>query len=255
MALTIQHKTKYDWAAMWLQFLAGATHEELVETFGVPMATLVKYSREHFWSQRRKKALEVASISVKRDLARRIEQRRASHQHFMLDQLEETEGHIKQMSTQDSKTSSIERKLAAMDKHDTITRRVTGMDKAEAEDATKLGLTLLTMLSGGARPTLVNETPEPAEITDIEATVTPKKEEDQTPLNEQNEGSPLPYPSEGETDPFPGILRSLNAHPMVPEHPENDQNQDQIEEPGTNGTASHESNGVEFKTLPDRIQF
>lgn len=151
--------TKYDYAAAWLLYLAGATLEEVANLSKIPYSNLVQYSGSHDWRKHRGEAKKRAHESVRRDLKERVEKRREAHTHFMLDQLDESEvaiskiqiGAIDPYAKDPDKAGIIrpEDKLKVMDQHDLISRRVMGMDKVEAiQDATELGFMVLLAAKG-----------------------------------------------------------------------------------------------------------
>lgn len=215
-------KHRYPWEAAWLHYLAGATQEEIASVFNIPFTTVVTHSAAGHWSARRAQAMQYAKQSLKTDLKGRIERHRNSHQHKMLDQLEKTMDAIEdsEMGTNaEAGEIPIMEKLTLLDKQDTITRRVTGMDKESDTDPTKAGFILLASMS---QANLVNESEyeeaviveEPKRLPDA---VNMGESEAQTQSTEgeqaeQNDPSPLSNHSNDPTDPFLGILRSKNGH-------------------------------------------
>lgn len=214
-------KHRYPWEAAWLHYLAGATHEEIASVFNIPYTTVVTHSAAGHWTARRTQAMQYAKQSIKTDLKGRIERHRNAHQHKMLDQLEKTMDAIEDTAMGTNAEAGeipIMEKLTLLDKQDTITRRVTGMDKESDTDPTKAGFILLASMS----QSLVNENDfEEAQIVEEPKRLpdainmgenNPQNQSTEGDQTEQNDPSPLSNHSNDPKDPFTGILRSKNGH-------------------------------------------
>lgn len=201
--------------------------EECSNALDIPHAQIVKYASEHFWTQRRIRAKETAFQAIKNDLAKRIENHRVKHQHFVLDQLDEVGEHIKNMTVgADKEGGEVHpmEKLATLDKHDIIARRTLKLDDEQKADPIQAGFALLVAVqTQRVNPVFVNEekqlnghevTPEGEEIGEGES-ISTQTEGEKTQLECDEKLPPIPpsatMPLLSNKNPNTGILSSANA--------------------------------------------
>lgn len=231
----------------------------------IPYNQVITYASNHFWLQRRTRAKKTAFQSIKNDLAKRIENHRISHQHFVLDQLTETQEYIETMVTgKDKESGQVHpmEKLTVLDKHDTIARRTLKLDDEKKPDPIQNGFAFVVAVQTQHRTerTLVNDNAtgdttgegdnaSESEIIELEETpIEPQNTtQNATPEggNTDNEKAPentpippsAPYPLLSNKNPNTGILSAAN---------------DPLE---SSQTANRASKRQEIRELPKVIEF
>jgi hypothetical protein len=185
-------RTKQAYAEAWMMYLSGNFNiKQIAEILDIPYPTLMLHSSRNSWNIMRRKIHKEAGRGLKESLAERIEKARLAHQHFMLDQLDETAGGIerKVIGETDFEDKDGERivktgdKLNLLEQQHRVAASVLKLDEVEKVDPVRVGFEFLLQLSA------------------------------QEPMKQLEKMPSAILPLEANSEASTGIIRSNNAYP------------------------------------------
>lgn len=188
----------WNWELAFVLYCGGMSVSEILshkQLRGMPESTLVHRITHYGWAKRRQEVATMDKTPLLKERARKLqeklEEEALTHQDFMLSELRR-ERRVLEDRARDEKTQLT--RLEALDRIDTLTRKLTRMDERQEANPTTMGFAFLVNQSA----------PQPVKVIEIPAKPTPS--------------AILPLPDDSEHS--MGILRSNNAMPDTDETPE-----------------------------------